>query len=164
MMFKYTICFIKKEDEILLLNRKKKPAMGVWNGVGGKIEKDETPFESVIREILEETGIELKEVTHAGNLILQSSAGCTGIYLFIAELPKEVSLQTPVHTAEGILDWKPVQWILDKDNIGVISHLKHYLPKILDGELHLEHCVTYDTHTILNYYTHNLNEKSIAHI
>jgi 8-oxo-dGTP diphosphatase len=62
-MLKYTICFIKRKDEILLLNRNKKPNMGLWNGVGGKIETGETPFEGIIRETWEETGLLLKEVT-----------------------------------------------------------------------------------------------------
>lgn len=31
---KYTICFIKRGDEILLLNREKSSWMGSWNGVG----------------------------------------------------------------------------------------------------------------------------------
>ncbi len=49
-MYKYTICFIKKGKKILLLNRNKKPNMGMWNGVGGKIEDNETPYEGIIRE------------------------------------------------------------------------------------------------------------------
>ena len=65
-MYKYTICFIRKSDKILLLNRNKKPNMGMWNGVGGKIEDNETPYEGIIRETLEETGIDLPSVTYKG--------------------------------------------------------------------------------------------------
>lgn len=38
-MFKHTTCLIKNNDSFLLLNRNKQPSMGVWNGVGGKIEE-----------------------------------------------------------------------------------------------------------------------------
>lgn len=38
-MFKYTVCFVKKNNEILMLNREKAPIMGVWNGVGAKSRK-----------------------------------------------------------------------------------------------------------------------------
>ena len=31
---KYTLCFIKKDNEFLMLNRIKAPNMGLWNGVG----------------------------------------------------------------------------------------------------------------------------------
>ena len=42
--------------------------MGMWNGVGGKIEENETPYEGIIRETFEETGIELSSVTYKGLL------------------------------------------------------------------------------------------------
>ena len=70
-MYKYTICFIRKGNEILLLNRNKKPNMGMWNGVGGKIEENETPYKGIIRETLEETGIELPSVTYKEMLFLK---------------------------------------------------------------------------------------------
>jgi ADP-ribose pyrophosphatase YjhB (NUDIX family) len=37
-VFQYNVCFLKSDDRILMLNREKPPIMGVWNGVGGKIE------------------------------------------------------------------------------------------------------------------------------
>lgn len=37
-MYKQTLCFIRKSDELLMLNREFEPAQGLWNGVGGKIE------------------------------------------------------------------------------------------------------------------------------
>ncbi|SCN45286.1 MutT/Nudix [Bacillus cereus] len=40
-----------------MLNREYDPVKGLWNGVGGKIEKGETPLENAIREIKEETNI-----------------------------------------------------------------------------------------------------------
>ena len=57
--YPYTLCLIRQDDHFLLLNRQKQPAMGMWNGVGGKIEPGETPTAAVIRETFEETGIAL---------------------------------------------------------------------------------------------------------
>lgn len=112
-MLKYTICFIKKDDEILLLNRKKKPNMGLWNGVGGKIEPNESPYEAVIRETWEETGMKLDEVTYAGNVVWKSTNGDSGMYVFLADLPDGNGVKTPDKVEEGILDWKKLNWILD---------------------------------------------------
>ncbi len=53
-MYKQTLCFIRRNDELLMLNREYKPTLGLWNGVGGKIEGNETPLECVIREVKEE--------------------------------------------------------------------------------------------------------------
>ncbi|MCT6809298.1 MAG: NUDIX domain-containing protein, partial [Staphylococcus epidermidis] len=72
-MLNYTICFIKKDKEILLLNRNKKPNMGMWNGVGGKIEGSESHLESIIRETYEETGIILNNPLYVGNVVWKSN-------------------------------------------------------------------------------------------
>lgn len=156
-MLKYTLCLIKNEDQFLLLNRLKKPQMGTWNGVGGKIESGETPLESVIRETFEETGILLKELVYAGNVIFKSTEGQEGMYLFIANLPKGSHLETPAGTAEGILDWKPADWILHKDNRGVAANLRAYLPAVLEGRMGLEHLFIYDQGVILDYTTAELS-------
>lgn len=168
-MLKYTLCLIRHENEFLLLNRVKKPQMGMWNGVGGKIEVGETPLESVIRETVEETGINLKEITYAGNVIFSSKEGRDGMYLFMAELPGGECIMTPVGTAEGILDWKTAEWILHEDNRGVATNLRAYLPAVLAGQLNQEHLFTYEERVIVDYTTaelvgNDINEKCIAPI
>ncbi|HET7580596.1 MAG TPA: 8-oxo-dGTP diphosphatase [Bacillales bacterium] len=161
-MYKYTVCLIMKENQLLLLNRKKKPAMGMWHGVGGKIEENETPVEGVLRETFEETGIRLKDVSYAGNAVLNSKDGSEGMYIFVAHLPDDVHVQTPLNTDEGILDWRTTDWILDKDNMGVIGNLKSYLPSILKAEYGLEHTFIYDAHTILDYTTSKIMKNEIS--
>ena len=57
-----TLCYVEKYGKYLLLLRnspKKRddPSYGKWIGVGGKLEKDETPDECARREVLEETGL-----------------------------------------------------------------------------------------------------------
>ncbi|MEB2281356.1 NUDIX domain-containing protein [Lysinibacillus xylanilyticus] len=42
--------------------------MGAWNGVGGKIERNETPLAGALREIKEETGIALQDITYKGKI------------------------------------------------------------------------------------------------
>lgn len=53
------ICLVYKDDQILVIDRKKKD----WPGLtfpGGHIEKDEDFNASVIREVKEETGLKIK--------------------------------------------------------------------------------------------------------
>ncbi|QWG51122.1 8-oxo-dGTP diphosphatase [Bacillus mycoides] len=160
-MYKYTICFIRKGDRILLLNRNKKPTMGMWNGVGGKIEEYETPYEGIIRETFEETGIELHSATYKGNVIFKikdEPQDREGMYVFLADLRDEVHIDTPVSTHEGILEWKSIDWILDGDNRGVVSNLQRYLPRVLKEENNLEHTFTYDNRNIIDYTTTLLTE------
>ena len=50
-----TICYIDNGKELLMLHRNKKPNdvhEGKWIGVGGKLERGETPQECAAREIL----------------------------------------------------------------------------------------------------------------
>ena len=57
-----TLCYIKKNQKTLMLHRIKKQNdihEGKWNGLGGKFEFGETPEECVIREVKEESGIEI---------------------------------------------------------------------------------------------------------
>lgn len=163
-MYKYTICFIRKGNEILLLNRNKKPNMGMWNGIGGKIEDNETPYEGIIRETLEETGIDLPSVTYKGNVIFKNKdepRGSEGMYVFLADLPDGVHMDTPISTDEGILEWKSIDWIVDCDNRGVVSNLQRYLPIVLAEENNLDHIFTYDNRNIINYTTVFLTEDDM---
>ena len=61
-----TLCYIEKDEKYLMLHRTKKKKdenHDKWIGVGGKFEAGESPDECVIREVKEETGI---DVSNAG--------------------------------------------------------------------------------------------------
>ena len=53
-----TLCFVFNGDDLLLMRRAahKRVFPNRYNGVGGHIERDEDPYTSAKREILEETG------------------------------------------------------------------------------------------------------------
>lgn len=142
-MLRYTICFIKQGNKILLLNREKPDWMGMWNGVGGKIEAGETPKENIKREIYEETGIEIEKVEDKGIVTWTVDGVKTGgMHLYLAELPMTVLYETPRKTDEGILDWKEIDWILHPDNIGVAHNIPYFLPIMLREDSCYEyHCV-----------------------
>lgn len=129
-MYKYTLCFLQRADEILLLNRQKSPWMGSWNGVGGKIEQGETLLESVQREITEETGIssndyEIRDIGEMKWFVDGENLG--GMHLFLANLPDNYVYPTPRTTDEGILDFKKRKWILNPENTGVVNNLPYII-------------------------------------
>lgn len=133
----------------------------MWNGVGGKMEENETPYEGIIGETLEETGIELPSVTYKGNVIFKDkdeSWDGEGMYVFLADLPDGVHMGTPLSTAEGLLQWKEIDWILNCENRGVVSNLQKYLPIILKEENKLDHIFTYDNRNIIEYTIECLSE------
>lgn len=52
-----TLLLLRKENEILLAMKKRGFGAGKFNGIGGKLEKRETPEEAMVREAQEEINI-----------------------------------------------------------------------------------------------------------
>lgn len=66
-----TLCYVRDKDNVLMLHRTKKENdihKGKYNGLGGKLEKGETPYECVIREVYEESGLMIKKPVLKGIL------------------------------------------------------------------------------------------------
>ena len=67
-----TLCYLEKDSKYLMLHRTKKEIdinKGKWLGVGGKIENGETPEQCLKREVMEETGYELKSYDFKGIVV-----------------------------------------------------------------------------------------------
>ena len=64
-----TLCYIDDGARYLMLHRVKKEhdaSHGKWIGVGGKCEADESPDECMLREVKEETGLEITRWHYRG--------------------------------------------------------------------------------------------------
>lgn len=128
-----TLCFVKKGNKILMINRNKPPFMGMWNAVGGHIEKGETPEQCAVREIYEESGIKVSsaKVISVFTWNYDDEIG----YATLSELQAggDSSLSFPLSTAEGIVDFKDIDWVLNEKNYGVIEDLRVFLSDIKNG-------------------------------
>lgn len=147
----YTICFCIYKDKVLLLYRKKEPNKSLWNGLGGKIEENETPRENVFREINEEANIDLSKaesITFAGIITWHDGNNISpqkGMYAYIAKFSDESDLPIEDHdTDEGILSWKPIKWVTNHNNPEVVSNIPYFLPLILYNELPLVFALKYN--------------------
>ena len=66
-MDKTVLAYIKKDGQFLMLYRNKKEHdinKGKWIGIGGHIEEGETKEQALIREIKEETGLDVLQYDH----------------------------------------------------------------------------------------------------
>ncbi|MED4699550.1 8-oxo-dGTP diphosphatase [Lysinibacillus capsici] len=149
-MIKYTIGYLKYKNQILLLNRNKAPNMGLWNGVGGKIEINETPKDSFIREAFEETGIILSNPKEVGTVIWNSNRGNGGMYVFFEEFFEKPFIEVN-NFDEGILAWKEIDWIMNTENKGIVPNIKYYLKEILENKHDLIHHFMYINGNLLDY-------------
>lgn len=135
-MYKYTLAFIKRSNELLMINRIKAPWMGCWNGVGGKKELNESVKDCIKREILEETGIIINDnnILFKGTVTWNSfDAIGNGLYLFLVEMPEDFLYETPKVTNEGILDWKKIDWVSDFNNKGVAYNIPYFINDVIES-------------------------------
>ena len=122
----YTLCFLKRNEHILMLKRNKAPNKGLWNGVGGHIDNGEDPLSCVVREVYEETGFEINNPHFCGVLTWEGfEIPSGGLYLYTAQAPHGV----PKKCSEGILEWKSTQWVFS--SLEVVSNIHVFGPKIL---------------------------------
>ncbi len=63
-----TLCHILDGDKMLLKKATRGISKGKWNAPGGKIDPDETAEDCAIREVLEETGLKIKNLMNHGPL------------------------------------------------------------------------------------------------
>ncbi len=87
-MLETTLCYIMKGNEVLLLHRiRKKDDLnkGKWIGVGGKLEAGETPERCLLREVKEETGLELTRYKYRGIVDFHSMEWEERMHLFTAD-------------------------------------------------------------------------------
>ncbi|MBP9750037.1 MAG: NUDIX domain-containing protein [Candidatus Pacebacteria bacterium] len=52
-----TLCFLRRDNEVLLARKNKKIGAGKWNGYGGGVESGELVCDAVVRELFEESGV-----------------------------------------------------------------------------------------------------------
>lgn len=110
-MDKTTLCYIEQDDCYLMLYRNKKEIdinKGKWIGVGGHLEKGETPDECLIREVFEETGLTLNSFKLRGEIIFYIDDVIETSYLYTANDFSGILKECD----EGILKWIPKEEVL----------------------------------------------------
>ena len=101
-----TLCYLRKDGKTLMMHRIKKANdihQGKWNGLGGKLEPGETPEECASREILEESGLRVKNLKLKGFLTFPLFARAEDWYAFVFVVDDfEGEL---IESPEGQLEW-----------------------------------------------------------
>ncbi len=104
--------FRSEEGRILLIRRSKRPNIGLWCAVGGKLEMEsgESPFECAKREAGEEVGIELSDSDLSLRCMLsEENYEGTGHWLmFLFEVHKRLP-ELPENIEEGIFGFFDVE-------------------------------------------------------
>ena len=103
-MDKTVLAYIKKDNQFLMLYRNKKKKdinKEKWIGVGGHLEKGESKEQALIREIKEETGLDVLHYIYRGELLFVNNDFEEVMYLYLVdEVKGEI-----IDCDEGELAW-----------------------------------------------------------
>jgi len=122
------LCYIFKEGQVLLINKKRGLGKGKVNAPGGRIDPGETPVQTAVRELQEEVGLTPLEPYEVGRLsfVFTNGYSLKGHVFFAHEFEGEL-----IETDEAEPFWVPVEeipygrmWEDDAD----------WLPMAMDGK------------------------------
>lgn len=136
----------KQGKSVLMVLRNKKANdihQGKWNGLGGKLELNETPEQAAEREFLEESGIHVlsEQWLWRGQLIFPNfkptpklpPAEDWWVNVFSTELEPSLALKAEAtfSSPEGTLKWIPVNEVLA---LNLWQGDQKFLPELLSGK------------------------------
>lgn len=101
-----TLCYVRSGGKTLMMHRNKKPGdvhKGKWNGLGGKLDSGESPEECVIREVREESGLEIAAPRLHGILTFPAFKPGEDWLVFVYTASRHTGILGTC--AEGDLEW-----------------------------------------------------------
>jgi 8-oxo-dGTP diphosphatase len=125
-----TLIFLTRGEKVLLLKgaQNKRLWAGLYNGIGGHVEKGEHPLSAAQRELFEETGLSSPSLLLYGIVTVDTQVN-PGVCIFIFR--GESSQRELKSSKEGTLEWINSTEI---NNIQCIPDLPVLLPKILNHQ------------------------------
>jgi 8-oxo-dGTP diphosphatase len=121
------LCLLRRGDEVLLQNRVKKD----WSGYtlpGGHVEPGESFVDACIREMKEETGLDISDVRLCGLKQFPDGDSRYIVFLFTAE-----SFSGELRSsAEGKMEWVDIRKL---EEYNTVSDLRELLDVMLKPEL-----------------------------
>ena len=101
-----TLCYLRMDGKTLMIHRIKKENdmhQGKWNGLGGKLNPGESPEDCVIREVREESGLNISDPLLKGFLTFPRFANEEDWYAFVF-VARKIEGQL-IESEEGVLKW-----------------------------------------------------------
>lgn len=139
-----TLMFIRQNDQLLMIEKKRGLGAGYYNAPGGRMEPGETWMECAVRETQEELCITPLDPVHAGTLQFQFIDG----HSIHGEVFTATKFEgTPTETDEAVPIWFPID-DLPWHNMWADDSI--WYPKLIAGEKFTGR-FTFDDKTMLDH-------------
>ena len=131
-----TLGYVLSPDRrrVLMIHRNARPGdhhLGKYNGLGGKIERDEDVVAGMRREIREEAGIECESLTLRGTISWPGFGKCGEDWLGFIFLVTRYSGQPLEANHEGSLEWVELARLHE---LPMWEGDRNFLPLVFDGD------------------------------
>ena len=147
------LSILKSGDKYLLLKRGKEPNFGLYSPVGGKIDAHESPKYAVIRETMEEAGIQITNPKFCGTIVETSPTKYNWIcFVYFSD----VEYSKPIECKEGTLEW------IDEANLPFIPtpRTDQLIYKWVSEGKPFHLAVEYDENMTILSFVDEINEKN----
>lgn len=131
-----TLGYVLSPDrkQVLMIHRNARPGdhhLGKYNGLGGKIERDEDVVAGMRREILEEAGIGCEALTLRGTISWPGFGKHGEDWLGFIFLVTRYSGEPLTHNHEGTLEWVPLARL---GELPMWEGDRNFLPLVFDDD------------------------------
>ena len=122
-----------QQDKVLMIYRNRKPGdehKGKYNGLGGKLELGETHYDCAVREVKEESGLDISDLEFKGEILFpkfDKKLNDWRVFVYRADSYSNTLIEK---NREGDL-----KWILKKDilSLNLWEGDKFFLPKVFES-------------------------------
>lgn len=126
-------CYLIKDEKVVVTKYKEgNKKFGYYDIPGGKIEEGETPEQTVIREMKEETGLKVGDLKYKGNMIIEYPNRIFDFDIFIANDSEGV----PQEFKENTSEWIEINELLQKEKIlsNILILDKFFIKGLIDDK------------------------------
>lgn len=132
-MKQVTLCFLLRDEDVCLAMKKRGFGKGKWNGMGGKVDANESTAAAALRELKEEVGVsgevgDLKKVANIKFFFIDKPEWDQQMHVYT--LDRWVG--EPIETVEMRPQWFN-KYELPYDSMWIDD--VHWVPKILNDEI-----------------------------
>lgn len=149
-------CYLIKDNKVVAIKYKTGRKRGYYDIPGGKIEEGETPKQTAIREVMEETGLSISNPVYKGNIIIEYPNRIYDFDIFILN-EFEGKIQEFQENKSVLID---INTLLDKKTLSTIIILDRvFIQGLIDNKYNFNMNIKEDEEENIFYLEYKLVKK-----